>query len=97
MPIYVKAGAIIPVDPIKQYTSEKINEPTTLKIYTAAEGAYSLYEDDGISMEYLKGNYILTHITWDDKKKKLTIQPGKSNNKQMERRVFKVKLFHREL
>ena len=34
MPIYVRAGAIIPVDPIRQYTSEKVNEPTTLKIFT---------------------------------------------------------------
>ena len=92
MPIYVKAGAIIPVDPIRQYTSEKTNEPTTFKIYTAADGAYSFYEDDGISMEYLKGNYKLTKITWDDKKRKLTVEPGKSNSKQIEKRVFKVEL-----
>jgi alpha-glucosidase/alpha-D-xyloside xylohydrolase len=93
MPVYVRAGAIIPVDPIRQYTSEKISEPTTLKIYTAADGAYSLYEDDGISMEYLKGNYTMTDISWDDKKRKLTIQPNKSNNnKQMTKRVFKVEL-----
>ena len=92
MPIYVKAGAIIPVDPIKQYTSEKTNEPTTLKVYTASDGVYSLYEDDGISMEYLKSNYMLTKIVWDDKKRKLTLEPGKSNGKQIEKRVFRIEL-----
>jgi alpha-glucosidase/alpha-D-xyloside xylohydrolase len=92
MPIYVRAGAIIPVDPIRQYTSEKTSEPTTLKIYTAADGTYSLYEDDGISMEYLKGNYKLTKIVWDDKKRKLTVEPGKSNGKLLEKRLFRVQL-----
>ena len=38
MPIYVRAGAIIPIDPVRQYTSEKVNEPTTLKIFSGANG-----------------------------------------------------------
>lgn len=76
MPIYVRAGAIIPVDPIRQYTSEVVNEPTTLKIYTGADGQYILYEDDGISQEYLKGRGTWTSVTWNDKERKLTIQPG---------------------
>ena len=76
MPIYVRAGAIIPVDPVRQYTSETVSEPTTLKIYTGANGQYTLYEDDGISQEYLKGKGTWTSITWNDKEKKLTIQPG---------------------
>lgn len=53
MPIYVRAGAIIPFDPIRQYTAEKVNEPTTIKIFTGEDGAYTLYEDDGISQDYL--------------------------------------------
>ena len=55
MPIYVRAGAIIPVDPVRQYTSEPVTEPTTLKVYRGADGEYTLYEDDGISQEYLTG------------------------------------------
>ncbi len=92
MPIYVRAGAIIPVDPVRQYTGEKINEPTTLKVYTGSNGSCTLYEDDGLTMEYLKDNYSLTNISWDDKSKRLTIQPAKLNNKQMNNRVFKVQL-----
>ena len=76
MPIYVRAGAIIPVDPVRQYTNEPVNGPTTLKIYSGADGEYTLYEDDGISQEYLKGKGTWTRITWNDKQKKLTIQPG---------------------
>jgi alpha-glucosidase/alpha-D-xyloside xylohydrolase len=78
MPIYVRAGAIIPIDPVRQYTSEVVSEPTTLKIYTGANGQYTLYEDDGISQEYLKGKGIWTSITWNDKEKKLIIQPGRA-------------------
>lgn len=76
MPIYVRAGAIIPVDPVRQYTSEVVSEPTTLKIYPGADGQFTLYDDDGISQEYLKGKGTWTSITWNDKEKKLIIQPG---------------------
>ena len=76
MPIYVRAGAVIPVDPIRQYSNEAVNEPTSLKIYQGANGLYTLYEDDGISQDYLKKKGTWTNITWNDKEKKLTIQPG---------------------
>ena len=93
MPIYIKVGAIIPVDPVRQYTSEVINEPTTIKIYTGANGSYTLYDDDGISLEYLRGNYTLTHFTWDDRKNKLTIYPEKFKSKQqIPKRIFRLEL-----
>lgn len=77
MPIYVRAGAIIPVDPVRQYTHEVVSEPTTLQVYTGADGQFTLYEDDGISQEYIKGRGSWTNITWNDKEKTLTIQPAK--------------------
>lgn len=94
MPIYVRAGAIIPIDPVRQYTGEKVQEPTTLKIYTGNTGSYSLYEDDGISQEYLKNKFSLTKIDWDDKAKKLSIQPQSAggNATQKTKRLFKVEL-----
>ena len=76
MPIYVRAGAIIPVDPIRQYTSQPVTEPTTLKIYPGADGEFTLYEDDGISQEYLKGRGSWTRLVWNDRAKQLTIEPG---------------------
>tara|TARA_R110002049_G_scaffold38978_6_gene120444 strand:- start:32379 stop:34727 length:2349 start_codon:yes stop_codon:yes gene_type:complete len=74
MPIYVRAGAIIPFDPVRQYTGKKINEPMNLRVYTGENGAFTLYEDDGNSLDYLNGNYQLTQFEWDDKKRQLTME-----------------------
>ena len=76
MPIYVRAGAIIPFDPVRQYTSQPVNEPTTLKVYGGADGSFTLYEDDGTSLDYLQGKATWTRMTWDDAAKRLTIEPG---------------------
>ena len=85
MPIYVRAGAIVPVDPIRQYTGQKVDEPTTLKIYQGANGNYTLYDDDGNSLEYLKGESVQTLIKWDDAAKTLSIEPA---SKQTATRTF---------
>lgn len=79
MPIYVKAGAIIVMDPVKQYTSEVVNAPVTVRIYTGDSGSFELYEDDGISQEYLAGTYSLTRFSWDNNKKTLSITPVKES------------------
>ncbi len=76
MPIYVRAGAIVPIDPVRQYTSEPVKESTALRIYRGADGQYTLYEDDGNSQEYLKGRGSWTRIAWNDGAKQLTIEPG---------------------
>jgi alpha-glucosidase/alpha-D-xyloside xylohydrolase len=76
MPIYARAGAIIPVDPVRQYTAQPITEPTTLRIYRGADGQYTLYDDDGISQEYLKGRGSWTRMTWNEKTRQLTLEPG---------------------
>jgi len=92
MPIYVRAGAIIPFDPVRQYTSQVVNEPTSLKVFRGADGQYTLYEDDGISQDYLKGRATWTRITWNDRGKQLTIEPGapKGSTNLATQRVFKV-------
>jgi alpha-glucosidase/alpha-D-xyloside xylohydrolase len=75
MPIYVRAGALIPVDPIRQYTSEPVTGPTTLRVYRGANGTSTLYEDDGISQEYLRSVATVTRFTWVDRDGRLTIAP----------------------
>ena len=82
MPIYVRAGAILPIDPIRQYTGEKTAKPLTLRIYTGANGNFSMYEDDGFTMDYLKGNASVTEFAWDDQARRLTIKPGTQNGSQ---------------
>ncbi|HEX6314204.1 MAG TPA: TIM-barrel domain-containing protein, partial [Gemmatimonadaceae bacterium] len=76
VPIYVRAGAIIPFEPIRQYTGQPVNEPTTLRVYRGAHGRFILYEDDGVSQEYLKGRGSWTGMTWDDRARRLTIEPA---------------------
>lgn len=92
MPIYVKAGAIIPTDPVRQYTAQPVSEPTTLKIFSGANGSFMLYDDDGISQDYLQGKGSFTDITWNDSEKKLTIKPVAGKKSLNVKRTFKVQL-----
>ena len=83
MPIYVPAGAIVPVDPLRQYTAQTVSEPTTLKVYAGANGSFTLYDDDGISQDYLEGKGCsLIDIKWDQKRKQLSLTPAKGNTMQ---------------
>ena len=94
MPIYVRAGAIIPVDPVRQYTGEAVSEPTTLKVYRGADGEFTLYEDDGTSQEYLKGKGSWIKFRWNDNETKLTLEPGNSKDFT---NIIKQKTFRIEL
>jgi alpha-glucosidase/alpha-D-xyloside xylohydrolase len=78
IPLYVKAGAIIPLDPVRQYTAQPTTGPTTLRIYPGADGEFTLYDDDGHTQGYLDGSDPQTQwiaITWDDARKRLTLRP----------------------
>ncbi|MEZ5039779.1 MAG: glycoside hydrolase family 31 protein [Saprospiraceae bacterium] len=87
MPIYVRAGAIIPFDPVRQYTDEVVESPMTIRIYSGADGHFSLYEDDGISLDYLSGESDLTHFTWTDRTKKLSIESTGQGDKPRQLRI----------
>ena len=58
MPLYVRAGAIVPMGPVKQYTAEKVEGPITVTVYPGADGTFLLYEDDGSSFNYRKGEWM---------------------------------------
>jgi alpha-glucosidase/alpha-D-xyloside xylohydrolase len=77
MPIFVRAGAVIPLDPVRQYASQVVSEPTTLRVYRGADGQYTLYDDDGISQDYLAGRGTSTRIIWNERSARLTIEPGR--------------------
>lgn len=76
MPLYVRAGAIVPVDPVRQFTGQPVDEPTTLRVYGGADGDYTLYHDDGITQDYLMGRGSWTRIKWHDRTRQLAIEPG---------------------
>jgi alpha-glucosidase/alpha-D-xyloside xylohydrolase len=90
MPLYVRAGAIIPFDPIRQYLLEPVSEPTTIRVYSGASGNFRWYEDDGLSQEYLQGKFAWTNLHWDDAAKRLTIErdPTAGNLQQAPRKFI---------
>jgi len=74
MPLYVRAGAIIPVGPVKQYTGKKVDGPLTLMVYPGADAGFLLYEDDGISLDYRRGERMGIRMTWNDRRRRLTLR-----------------------
>jgi alpha-glucosidase len=78
MPVYVRAGAVLPIDPIKQYTDEPAEEPTTLVAYPGADGTSSMYEDDGHTFNYRNGEWMRVVMEWRDRDRRLTLRlaPG---------------------
>jgi alpha-D-xyloside xylohydrolase len=73
IPLFVRAGSIVPFGPDVQYTTEKKAEAITLRIYAGADGAFSLYEDDGLTYGYEKGAFARIPLQWNDAAKTLTI------------------------
>jgi alpha-glucosidase/alpha-D-xyloside xylohydrolase len=73
MPLYVRAGTILPLGPVKQYTAEKVDQPCSISIYPGADGSFLLYEDDGSSFNYRKGDWMGIQMTWNDATRKLTL------------------------
>lgn len=74
MPIYVRAGTILPLDPVRQYTGETVSDPLTLRVYTGRNGDARWYQDDGISLAYERDEYSFTRLHWDDAARRLTIE-----------------------
>jgi alpha-glucosidase (family GH31 glycosyl hydrolase) len=78
-PLYVRAGCILPCDPVKQYTGEQVNEPLTLSIYPGADGSFLLYEDDGSSFNYRKGEWMGIEMSWSDSRRMLRLALAKGS------------------
>ena len=77
-PLYVRAGAVIPMDPARQYTDEPVTDPTTLVVYPGADGESTWYDDDGKSFDYRRGDAMRVVMTWRDASRRLSLRlaPG---------------------
>ncbi len=73
MPLYVRAGTILPLGPVKQYVAEKVNQPLSLTIYPGADSSFLLYEDDGSSFNYRQGEWMGLQMEWQDKRRTLKL------------------------
>lgn len=93
IPLYVKAGSIIPVGPSVQFAAEKPWDDLQLRIYPGADGEFTLYEDEGDNYNYEKGSRTTIRMTWDDEARKLTIHPRRgSYDGMLQERRFRVAL-----
>ena len=93
IPVFVRAGSIIPYAPPMQYIGEKPSDPTTLYVYAGASGSFVLYEDQGTTFDYEHGAFSQIPIRWDDKSATLTL--GKRTGTfdgMLDQRTFQVVL-----
>jgi alpha-D-xyloside xylohydrolase len=73
IPVYVRAGSILPTGPQVQYTAEKLDGPITLTVYQGADGSFDLYDDAGTTYGYERGEFSRIPMRWDQRSGLLTI------------------------
>ncbi len=74
MPLYVRAGSILPLGPVKQFVGEKVDQPLSISIYPGGDASFLLYEDDGSSFNYRKGEWMGIQMDWHDGTRALTLR-----------------------
>jgi len=91
IPLYIKAGSVIPMGPFLQYATEKPADPLEIRIYPGADGSFILYEDENDTYNYEKGAFSTIFFKWDDAKRQVTI--GNRNGEfpgVLKKRTFKI-------
>ena len=74
IPVLVRAGSIVPIDPVEQYAGEKPPSDLEIRVYPGADGDFSMYEDEGTNYNYEKGMRSIIHFHWNDKGRELLIE-----------------------
>ncbi len=93
LPLYARSGAILPLNPVQQYTAEAVDGPLTITIYPGSDGEASLYEDDGATFNYRHGEFMRVVMRWNERKRQLSLSlaPG-SRLLPPQRRKLEVRL-----
>jgi alpha-D-xyloside xylohydrolase len=93
IPLFVRAGSIVPMGPDMEYAAEKPADPIELRVYTGADANFTLYEDENDNYEYEKGVHATIRVQWQEAGKKLTI--GERDGKfpgMLEKRTIRIVL-----
>jgi alpha-D-xyloside xylohydrolase len=77
VPLYVRAGSVLPMGPVLQYATEQPDAAYEIRIYPGADGSFTLYEDDNETYAYEKGQSARVVLAWNDKGRTLTISGRK--------------------
>ncbi|MDM7926117.1 MAG: DUF5110 domain-containing protein, partial [bacterium] len=79
MPVFVRAGSIVPMGPFIQYSDEKPADPLEIRVYPGADGSFTLYEDENDNQNFTRGVYATIDFAWDDAGRKLTVSDRKGS------------------
>lgn len=91
LPLYIKAGSILPFGPKVQYSTEKNWDNLEIRVYPGADGTFTLYEDENDNYNYENGAYATITFRWDDVARRLTIENREGSFPGMlQNRKFKV-------
>lgn len=93
IPVFVKAGSILPINKVVQYVGEQKEEELEIRIYGGADAVFDLYEDDNQTYAYENGIYSLIRFHWDNRNKQLTIRDKEGKFVEYPQRSFRVKLY----
>ncbi len=80
LPLFVRAGSVLPMGPVKQYATEHVDAPLEVRVYPGADGKFTLYEDDGVSMEHERGASSVIEFAWNDAERSLTVRLGEGSH-----------------
>ncbi len=93
MPLYVRAGSILPLGPVKQYVAEKSDQPLSIIVYPGADTSFLLYEDDGTSFNYRTGEWMGIQMEWSEPGRMLTLRLAEASRMlPPSRREIEIKL-----
>jgi len=89
IPLYVRAGATIPMGPVKRFAQQNSDAPLRVDIYPGGDGEYRLYEDDGSSFDYENGQFTQTRFAWTDRLRECTValEPGSKTRSSAMRQI----------
>jgi len=73
IPLYVRAGSILPLGPVKQHAAERVDEPLSVLVYPGTDRKFLLYEDDGTSFDYRQGEWLGIEMEWEDRRRSLAL------------------------
>ncbi|HEY2467014.1 MAG TPA: glycoside hydrolase family 31 protein [Terracidiphilus sp.] len=91
LPLYVRAGSILPMGPTMEWSTEKPADPIEIRIYPGADGDFTFYEDENDNYDYAKGQHATIRLHWDNTAKTLAFEARKGNYPGMpERHTFNV-------
>ena len=91
IPLYVKAGSIVPMGPYLQYATEKAADPIEIRIYAGADAGFVIYEDENDTYNYEKGKYSTIALNWNEAEKTFTIKDRKGDFAGMlKNRTFRI-------